>query len=163
MCAFWEHRPFSIATPCLSMHVCMQSLGRTFGKDLASNNKRALPTPPPREPILNQLNGKWAVLRQNAHALYRLYLSPWRDAGKAIHSVSLKSCTGDSSSRSSLQCPGAPQWPSAGVNALYCFFLMCGSEWQDDLSDNQSEYSVGSEDEDEDFEERPEGKTSCLA
>lgn len=32
-----------------------------------------------------------------------------------------------------------------------------GSEWQDDLSDNQSEYSVGSEDEDEDFEERPEG------
>lgn len=36
--------------------------------------------------------------------------------------------------------------------------LMCGSEWQDDLSDNQSEYSVGSEDEDEDFEERPEGK-----
>lgn len=35
---------------------------------------------------------------------------------------------------------------------------MCGSEWQDDLSDNQSEYSVGSEDEDEDFEERPDGK-----
>lgn len=35
---------------------------------------------------------------------------------------------------------------------------MCGSEWQDDLSDNQSEYSVGSEDEDEDFEERPEGR-----
>uniref|UniRef100_A0A673LBM1 Chromodomain-helicase-DNA-binding protein 5-like n=1 Tax=Sinocyclocheilus rhinocerous TaxID=307959 RepID=A0A673LBM1_9TELE len=31
------------------------------------------------------------------------------------------------------------------------------SEWHDDLSDNQSEYSVGSEDEDEDFEERPEG------
>uniref|UniRef100_A0A673Y6U2 Chromodomain helicase DNA binding protein 5 n=1 Tax=Salmo trutta TaxID=8032 RepID=A0A673Y6U2_SALTR len=30
-------------------------------------------------------------------------------------------------------------------------------EWQDDLSDNHSEYSVGSEDEDEDFEERPEG------
>ncbi|XP_043918949.1 chromodomain-helicase-DNA-binding protein 5 isoform X2 [Protopterus annectens] len=30
-------------------------------------------------------------------------------------------------------------------------------EWQDDLSDNQSEYSIGSEDEDEDFEERPEG------
>lgn len=36
---------------------------------------------------------------------------------------------------------------------------MCGSEWQDDLSDNQSEYSVGSEDEDEDFEERPEGRS----
>uniref|UniRef100_A0A8C5D456 Chromodomain-helicase-DNA-binding protein 5-like n=1 Tax=Gouania willdenowi TaxID=441366 RepID=A0A8C5D456_GOUWI len=31
-------------------------------------------------------------------------------------------------------------------------------EWQDDVSDNQSEYSVGSEDEDEDFEERPEGR-----
>ncbi|XP_018083448.2 chromodomain-helicase-DNA-binding protein 5 isoform X3 [Xenopus laevis] len=30
-------------------------------------------------------------------------------------------------------------------------------EWQDDLSDNHSEYSVGSEDEDEDFEEKPEG------
>ncbi|MBN3306768.1 CHD5 protein, partial [Amia calva] len=43
------------------------------------------------------------------------------------------------------------------MNALYCFSLICGSEWQDDLSDNQSEYSVGSEDEDEDFEERPEG------
>lgn len=40
----------------------------------------------------------------------------------------------------------------------YCFLFICGSEWQDDLSDNQSEYSVGSEDEDEDFEERPEGK-----
>lgn len=44
------------------------------------------------------------------------------------------------------------------ANAMYCFSLMCGSEWQDDLSDNQSEYSVGSEDEDEDFEERPEGR-----
>uniref|UniRef100_A0A8B9PV72 Chromodomain helicase DNA binding protein 5 n=1 Tax=Apteryx owenii TaxID=8824 RepID=A0A8B9PV72_APTOW len=31
------------------------------------------------------------------------------------------------------------------------------AEWQDELSDNQSEYSIGSEDEDEDFEERPEG------
>lgn len=41
---------------------------------------------------------------------------------------------------------------------MYCFSLICGSEWQDDLSDNQSEYSVGSEDEDEDFEERPEGR-----
>ncbi|XP_075762435.1 chromodomain-helicase-DNA-binding protein 5 isoform X9 [Pelodiscus sinensis] len=30
-------------------------------------------------------------------------------------------------------------------------------EWQDEMSDNQSEYSIGSEDEDEDFEERPEG------
>jgi hypothetical protein len=34
-------------------------------------------------------------------------------------------------------------------------------EWQDELSDNQSEYSIGSEDEDEDFEERPEGQSEC--
>uniref|UniRef100_A0A8C4YPS3 Chromodomain helicase DNA binding protein 5 n=1 Tax=Gopherus evgoodei TaxID=1825980 RepID=A0A8C4YPS3_9SAUR len=34
---------------------------------------------------------------------------------------------------------------------------LCSAEWQDELSDNQSEYSIGSEDEDEDFEERPEG------
>uniref|UniRef100_A0A8D0DDL5 DNA helicase n=1 Tax=Sander lucioperca TaxID=283035 RepID=A0A8D0DDL5_SANLU len=58
---------------------------------------------------------------------------------------------------SNLQCHGAPRWPPTEANAMYCFSLMCGSEWQDDLSDNQSEYSVGSEDEDEDFEERPEG------
>ncbi|XP_042336062.1 chromodomain-helicase-DNA-binding protein 5 isoform X2 [Sceloporus undulatus] len=32
-------------------------------------------------------------------------------------------------------------------------------EWHDELSDNQSEYSIGSEDEDEDFEERPEGQS----
>nr|XP_033778251.1 chromodomain-helicase-DNA-binding protein 5 isoform X9 [Geotrypetes seraphini] len=32
-------------------------------------------------------------------------------------------------------------------------------KWQDELSDNQSEYSIGSEDEDEDFEERPEGQS----
>ncbi|XP_075762429.1 chromodomain-helicase-DNA-binding protein 5 isoform X3 [Pelodiscus sinensis] len=32
-------------------------------------------------------------------------------------------------------------------------------EWQDEMSDNQSEYSIGSEDEDEDFEERPEGQS----
>lgn len=60
---------------------------------------------------------------------------------------------------SNLQCHGALRWPPTEANAMYCFSLMCGSEWQDDLSDNQSEYSVGSEDEDEDFEERPEGKT----
>lgn len=59
---------------------------------------------------------------------------------------------------SNLQCHGAPRWPPTEANAMYCFSLMCGSEWQDDLSDNQSEYSVGSEDEDEDFEERPEGR-----
>lgn len=59
---------------------------------------------------------------------------------------------------SNLQCHGALRWPPTEANAMYCFSLMCGSEWQDDLSDNQSEYSVGSEDEDEDFEERPEGR-----
>lgn len=32
------------------------------------------------------------------------------------------------------------------------------SEWHADISDNQSEYSVGSEEEDEDFDDRPEGK-----
>lgn len=63
---------------------------------------------------------------------------------------------------SNLQCHGAPRWPPTEANAMYCFSLMCGSEWQDDLSDNQSEYSVGSEDEDEDFEERPEGKNTQL-
>ncbi|KAG7241601.1 hypothetical protein INR49_025521 [Caranx melampygus] len=31
-------------------------------------------------------------------------------------------------------------------------------EWHADISDNQSEYSVGSEEEDEDFDDRPEGK-----
>lgn len=34
------------------------------------------------------------------------------------------------------------------------------SEWHADISDNQSEYSVGSEEEDEDFDERPEGEES---
>lgn len=61
---------------------------------------------------------------------------------------------------SNLQCHGALGWPPTEANAMYCFSLMCGSEWQDDLSDNHSEYSVGSEDEDEDFEERPEGKNN---
>lgn len=32
------------------------------------------------------------------------------------------------------------------------------SEWHADISDNQSEYSVGSEEEDEDFDDRPEGE-----
>lgn len=31
-------------------------------------------------------------------------------------------------------------------------------EWHADISDNQSEYSVGSEEEDEDFDDRPEGE-----
>lgn len=36
--------------------------------------------------------------------------------------------------------------------------LCAVSEWHADISDNQSEYSVGSEEEDEDFDDRPEGK-----
>lgn len=36
------------------------------------------------------------------------------------------------------------------------------SEWHADISDNQSEYSVGSEEEDEDFDDRPEGKLKFL-
>ncbi|MBN3314794.1 CHD3 protein, partial [Atractosteus spatula] len=36
-------------------------------------------------------------------------------------------------------------------------FQTC-TNWHDDVSDNQSEYSVGSEEEDEDFDERPEGR-----
>uniref|UniRef100_A0A4W3I3A9 Chromodomain helicase DNA binding protein 5 n=1 Tax=Callorhinchus milii TaxID=7868 RepID=A0A4W3I3A9_CALMI len=38
----------------------------------------------------------------------------------------------------------------------WLFCLLTSAEWRDDLSDNQSEYSVGSEDEDEDFEEKSE-------
>ncbi|XP_069502400.1 chromodomain-helicase-DNA-binding protein 3 isoform X4 [Ambystoma mexicanum] len=36
--------------------------------------------------------------------------------------------------------------------------LMCSREWHNGISDNQSEYSVGSEEEDEDFDDRPEGR-----
>lgn len=36
--------------------------------------------------------------------------------------------------------------------------LCAVSEWHADISDNQSEYSVGSEEEDEDFDDRPEGE-----
>lgn len=40
-----------------------------------------------------------------------------------------------------------------------CLTLLSAvSEWHADISDNQSEYSVGSEEEDEDFDERPEGE-----
>lgn len=59
-------------------------------------------------------------------------------------------------------CSASPPLPLVGpcrseCTVLFLSDLICGSEWQDDLSDNHSEYSVGSEDEDEDFEERPEG------
>lgn len=35
-------------------------------------------------------------------------------------------------------------------------------DWQEDQSDNQSDYSVASEEGDEDFDERTEGKTDVL-
>lgn len=35
-------------------------------------------------------------------------------------------------------------------------------DWQEDQSDNQSDYSVASEEGDEDFDERSEGKVHCL-
>ena len=44
-----------------------------------------------------------------------------------------------------------------GLTLCLCMWPL--TEWQDELSDNQSEYSIGSEDEDEDFEERPEGQS----
>lgn len=40
-----------------------------------------------------------------------------------------------------------------GIDGRLCAL----SEWHADISDNQSEYSVGSEEEDEDFDDRPEG------
>lgn len=45
------------------------------------------------------------------------------------------------------------------LHSSLCTPLPDPPEWQDELSDNQSEYSIGSEDEDEDFEERPEGQS----
>lgn len=51
-----------------------------------------------------------------------------------------------------------PSW--AGLqSSLLTLPPLWSAEWQDELSDNQSEYSIGSEDEDEDFEERPEGQS----
>lgn len=35
-------------------------------------------------------------------------------------------------------------------------------DWQEDQSDNQSDYSVASEEGDEDFDERTEGKSDVL-
>lgn len=43
-----------------------------------------------------------------------------------------------------------PSWRLTGDRAAL-------PEWHADISDNQSEYSVGSEEEDEDFDDRPEG------
>lgn len=43
-------------------------------------------------------------------------------------------------------------------SAFVCVFL----DWQEDQSDNQSDYSVASEEGDEDFDERTEGKAPCF-
>lgn len=48
-------------------------------------------------------------------------------------------------------------WVAQRAN-LQCWCAV--SEWHADISDNQSEYSVGSEEEDEDFDDRPEGEDS---
>lgn len=53
------------------------------------------------------------------------------------------------------------QGPAAWGHLLPCLPL-ASAEWQDELSDNQSEYSIGSEDEDEDFEDRPEGQNELM-
>lgn len=39
-----------------------------------------------------------------------------------------------------------------------CLLPLPLSDWQEDQSDNQSDYSVASEEGDEDFDERSEGK-----
>lgn len=44
---------------------------------------------------------------------------------------------------------------------LVCFYL--AADWQDDQSDGQSDYSVASEEGDEDFDERTEGETRYAA
>lgn len=55
-------------------------------------------------------------------------------------------------------------WHGPGCEGLTLHFPSWSlTEWQDELSDNQSEYSIGSEDEDEDFEERPEGQSESGA
>uniref|UniRef100_A0A8C3JQK2 Chromodomain helicase DNA binding protein 5 n=1 Tax=Calidris pygmaea TaxID=425635 RepID=A0A8C3JQK2_9CHAR len=54
--------------------------------------------------------------------------------------------------------PACPSWAASHRSgSLLTWPPLASAEWQDELSDNQSEYSIGSEDEDEDFEERPEG------
>lgn len=62
-----------------------------------------------------------------------------------------------------LACPARPSWArSHCLGALLTWPPLRSAEWQDELSDNQSEYSIGSEDEDEDFEERPEGQSELM-
>ena len=45
-----------------------------------------------------------------------------------------------------------------GFNPLFFFYLYLKADWQDDQSDGQSDYSVASEEGDEDFDERSEGE-----
>lgn len=62
-----------------------------------------------------------------------------------------------------LSCPACPcQAGSRCSGTLLTWPPLWSAEWQDELSDNQSEYSIGSEDEDEDFEERPEGQSELM-
>lgn len=62
-----------------------------------------------------------------------------------------------------LSCPACPcRAGSRCSGTLLTWPPLRSAEWQDELSDNQSEYSIGSEDEDEDFEERPEGQSELM-
>lgn len=45
------------------------------------------------------------------------------------------------------------------INISVCVLSL---DWQEDQSDNQSDYSVASEEGDEDFDERSEGKNNCF-
>lgn len=67
------------------------------------------------------------------------------------------------SCRQTLACPACPSWAGSHCSGtLLTWPPLRSAEWQDELSDNQSEYSIGSEDEDEDFEERPEGQSELM-
>lgn len=48
------------------------------------------------------------------------------------------------------------------IVSLNLSLSMFSLDWQEDQSDNQSDYSVASEEGDEDFDERSEGKAHCL-
>jgi len=57
------------------------------------------------------------------------------------------------------------QWDSDHLEVVvFCFIvsLVFCLDWQEDQSDNQSDYSVASEEGDEDFDERTEGETQCV-
>lgn len=47
------------------------------------------------------------------------------------------------------------------LKCYFCLYLSV-TDWQDDQSDGQSDYSVASEEGDEDFDERAEGETLHL-